>query len=158
MEYQQVSKYCSEIFVSQECGVGFGNSLFSLSYLPQVLTVFMTCIPENWDRAVRFLVQTLFFSEFSKDRIVTVAKNLLSNILDIKRDGNSVLGAVSNRVSCSPAMASKLGSNECAISIFHQESFLKKIIKDFEVFISSFRIQTSLQLNHWRNCALLSCL
>ncbi len=133
MEYQEVSKYCSDLFISHECGVGFGNALFSVSYLSQVLTMFATFSPEDWERAVRFLAQAIMFSVFTKDRILTIAKNLLSNLTDTKRDGNAVLGAVLNRVSLSPAFAARTGNCENQISIFEQELFLKTVIRGCKV-------------------------
>jgi Zn-dependent M16 (insulinase) family peptidase len=132
MDYREVAKYVSDAFVSHECGVGFGNSVFSVSYLCQLFTMFITCNPKDWDRAVRFVSQVLLFSEFSNDRIITIGKNLISDIVDTKRDGNSVMSAVANRVVCDPRFVATLGNNELAISIFEQESFLKKVVQDCE--------------------------
>jgi Zn-dependent M16 (insulinase) family peptidase len=129
MDYKEVAKYVSEVFVSHECGVGFGNSIFSVSYLGQLFTLFIAANPQDWDRALRFAIQVFLFSEFQNDRILTVAKNLISNIVDIKRDGSSVMSAVSNRIVCDPKHTEILGNNEAAISIFEQELFLKAIVK-----------------------------
>jgi Zn-dependent M16 (insulinase) family peptidase len=128
MDYQEVSKYSSSLFVSHECGVGFGNSIFSSSYLSQLLTLFATGQPQDFERMIRFVSQVFLFSVFTKERIVSIAKNLLSSLVDIKRDGNGVLSAVVDRVSMSTKFANRIGSNELAISIFKQEQFLKDVI------------------------------
>jgi Zn-dependent M16 (insulinase) family peptidase len=132
MDYKQVAKYVSEVFISHECGVGFQNSIFSSSYLSQILTIFTTCDPLEWNRAIRFTFQVILFSKFTKERIITVVKNLLTNIVDIKRDGESVLAAVSNRISQSRLSASKYGSNDFFISIFIQEKLLNGILNECE--------------------------
>lgn len=129
MDYQEVSKYASELFISHECGVGFGNSLFSASYLSQLLTLFVTSSPHNWERMIRFTIQVLMFTVFVKDRILSIAKNLLSNLVDVKRDGNAVLSAVVERVCVSKSFSTQSGSNDHSISIFKQESFLKHVVQ-----------------------------
>jgi Zn-dependent M16 (insulinase) family peptidase len=133
MTYQEVSKYCSSLFISQECGVGFGNSLFSVNYLSQILTLFATSSTEDFERVVRFIAQVLMFSTFTKERIGSIAKNLLSNLYDLKRDGQCVLDAVLTRMSSSDEFSSHTGALDHNISIFHQESFLKQVISDCKV-------------------------
>ncbi|KAJ3359210.1 hypothetical protein HDU91_004987, partial [Kappamyces sp. JEL0680] len=93
MDFQEVSRYTSSLFVSHECGVGFGNSIFSTSYLSQILTFFGTSIPADFERMVRFMAQVIMFTKFTGDRILSIAKNLVSNLIDTKRDGQSVLDA-----------------------------------------------------------------
>ena len=99
MDYKEVAKYSSELFISHECGVGFGNSIFSASYLSQLLTLFATGVPTDFERIIRFISQVFLFSVFTKERITSIAKNLLSSIVDVKRDGNAVLSAVVGRQS-----------------------------------------------------------
>ncbi|KAJ2992542.1 hypothetical protein HDV02_002994 [Globomyces sp. JEL0801] len=130
MSYQEVTRYASELFVSHSCGVGFGNSLFSTSSLNQLFTMFTTSQPTDFERMIRFAIQSLLFSEFTTDRILTIAKNLSSNIVDNKRNGEAVLSSVVNKICCPESMVTTLGSNEAAISIFSQESFLKTVIAD----------------------------
>lgn len=121
MDYKEVSKYASDLLISYECGVGFGNSLFTTSYMSDVLTLFATSPAEDYERTIIFLSQVLVHSQFEKDRLVTICMNLLSSIVDIKRDGSAVNSAVTSR------LTSK-GSLEYNISIFDQEKFLKNVL------------------------------
>ncbi|KAJ3268748.1 hypothetical protein HDV01_002321 [Terramyces sp. JEL0728] len=123
MNYQQVAQYASELFVSHECGVGLGNSLFSTGSLSELITIFVTAKPSEWETMVRFVFQVLMFSVFTKDRIVTTAKNLISSISDTKNDGSAALNAVVTRIT-------QYNSIDSDISIFKQESFLKAVLND----------------------------
>jgi hypothetical protein len=148
MPYEQVSIHASKLFISHECGVGFGNSYFSASYLTQLLTLFVTGQPTDWEVVVRFVTQVLLFSVFIKKRIISVAKNLMTSIVDVKRDGNGVLGSAINRICLSNEFAEECGSNENAISIFEQETFLKGIIEKCKVRrLNDFRMEWMMKLS-----------
>ncbi|KAL5032116.1 hypothetical protein BDV3_000710 [Batrachochytrium dendrobatidis] len=152
MEYQEVVRYASQVFVSHEAAIGFGNEVWSASWLSQVLMVSAVSECADWECMIRFLAQVLFFSEFTESRILTVAKNLLSNITEIKRDGACMLSAVTTRLYSAKSLSSKNTSdkasdakcglpeqsdtlidqptlNDAAISIFTQEKFLRGIVK-----------------------------
>ncbi|KAH6601991.1 hypothetical protein BASA61_001568 [Batrachochytrium salamandrivorans] len=152
MDYKEVMRYASHVFVSHEAAIGFGNEVWSTSWLSQVFMVSAGAEGADWERMIRFLSQALLFADFTKDRIVTVAKNLLSSITETKRDGGSVLSAVTTRIysrlskepqhssSKSSKSNNALGketaelseatsSNDAAISIFTQERFLRRVIK-----------------------------
>jgi Zn-dependent M16 (insulinase) family peptidase len=126
MDYKEVVKYSSELFLSHGMGVGFGNSLFSTSWCSQVLTLFTTSKKDDLERMSRFAMQVLLFSEFTVDRIVTICKNLLTNLTETKRDGDSMLAALANRLSYSTKSNPTLyeGQNDSAISVFKQEVIL----------------------------------
>lgn len=79
MDYKEVSKYASGLFVSHECGVGFGNSLFGVSYLSQVITLFATVGTRDWDKGLRFLIRVVMFTKFSKKRILSLGKPCKTN-------------------------------------------------------------------------------
>ncbi|KAH6597924.1 hypothetical protein BASA50_004079 [Batrachochytrium salamandrivorans] len=152
MDYKEVMRYASHVFVSHEAAIGFGNEVWSTSWLSQVFMVSAGAEGADWERMIRFLSQALLFADFTKDRIATVAKNLLSSITETKRDGGSVLSAVTTRIysrlskepqhssSKSSKSNNALGketaelpeatsSNDAAISIFTQERFLRRVIK-----------------------------
>ena len=133
MDYKEVSKYVSEKLVSHSCGVGMGNSYFSAEYLTQVLCIFATCDPNELDQVARFVSQVILFTQFTKDRIITVLKNLTTSISDCKRDGNAMMNAILNRIVVPKISGDELGSNDCAISIFKQEKFLAQMLKDVHI-------------------------
>lgn len=134
MEYKEVSRYASEVYISHECGVGFGNNLFGASSMTQLLTVYLTSELSDWERMIRFTAQVLMYTTFTKDRVLTIAKNLLSDLVDLKREGESVLSFVTTRVCLNADAASKAGANDLAISPFRQEAFLRRLIATCKVY------------------------
>ncbi|KAH6564750.1 hypothetical protein BASA60_010195 [Batrachochytrium salamandrivorans] len=129
-----------------------GSKTITMDYKESVFMVSAGAEGADWERMIRFLSQALLFADFTKDRIATVAKNLLSSITETKRDGGSVLSAVTTRIysrlskepqhssSKSSKSNNALGketaelpeatsSNDAAISIFTQERFLRRVIK-----------------------------
>eukprot|EP00842_Homolaphlyctis_polyrhiza_P004732 jgi/Hompol1/525/HPOL_004175-RA len=138
MDYREAVRYASDVFASHEAAVGFGNDLWTSSWLSEMFMMAAVAERSDWERMARFMAQVLLFAEFSEERIVTIAKNLLSNLTEIKRDGNAMLAAVSTRMYCHrPASRatkqdkSKFDthSNDDAISIFTQESFLRGVVR-----------------------------
>lgn len=131
LDYKEVVKYSSELFISHGLGVGFGNGMWSCAWLSQVLTFFTSSNKEDWERMIRFSSQVILFTRFTSDRIITIAKNLLTNLTEIKRDGDGMLSFLANRMCYSSKNGSSIyeGQNDSAISIFQQESMLKHIIE-----------------------------
>ncbi|KAJ3278128.1 hypothetical protein HK104_002628 [Borealophlyctis nickersoniae] len=82
-----------------------------------------SCEPDEYTRMTRFLVQVLLFSEFSVERVVTVAKNLVSEIVECRRDGGGMVAAVSTRV-CGGC---ERGNDE-VISLFKQDGVLRDVV------------------------------
>ncbi|KAJ2622780.1 hypothetical protein GGF44_005366, partial [Coemansia sp. RSA 1694] len=77
--------------------------------------------------AVRWLVQAFMFADFTAERILTVAQNLLSEINDWKRDGDLVAMSVVTYFTAQERASQPRWMDKC-ISIFEQESVLKHII------------------------------
>jgi Zn-dependent M16 (insulinase) family peptidase len=92
----------------------------------------------------------LLFTKFDKNRIITVASNLLKEISEIKRDGGSMLVALSTRVCFSNRLST--GCNDLEISVFKQEAFLKNIL----CLCKSSPNQVITHLNELRRCILQS--
>lgn len=84
MNYKEVVKYSSELFISHGIGVGFGNSIFSTSWCSQILTLFTTSRISDFERMIRFAIQVLFFTKFTIERITTISKNLLTSLTEMK--------------------------------------------------------------------------
>lgn len=131
MDYKAVSTYSSDLFTSHEAGVGFGNGVWTTGWLSNVLTIFATCQRTDWERMIRFVTQVVCFTDFTSDRILTVAKNLLTQLTETKRDGDAMLSSMATHLSYYGEKENE-GANDIAISIFQQEAFLKKVILDIE--------------------------
>ena len=101
MDYRNVARYASEILISYEAAVGFGNELWTTNWLSDVFLVNASAMPADWERMVRFVAQVIMFSSFTEERIISIAKNLRSGLSEVKRDGNNVLTLVSSRLYCS---------------------------------------------------------
>lgn len=96
-----------------------------------MFTIFCTSQSCDFDRMLRFAFQTLIFTQFESERVIVIAKNLLSNLTELKRDGDAMLAATTNRFSYSsnPDPTNYQYQNDISISIFKQEAFLKEIIR-----------------------------
>ncbi|KAI9015118.1 Metalloenzyme, LuxS/M16 peptidase-like protein [Gaertneriomyces semiglobifer] len=131
MDYRDVVRKCADLFVSHEAAVGFGNDCWNASWLSEVFMIAASGEEKHSVEMVQFLCQAFMLAQFTQERIVTVAKNLLSEITELKRDGPEMLTMVTNRL-ISPSSAhigkSLNQKNEAAISIFKQEQFLKGIV------------------------------
>jgi Zn-dependent M16 (insulinase) family peptidase len=120
MEYTQVAQYASELLISNSVGVGLGNSTFSCYWLSQFFTIHSTAKQSDFERAIRFMIQVLLFSQFSAERIQVVAQNTLSLLSEVKRDGDYMLLQLGNNF-----IGHKIDKS---INVFEQETFLNQIL------------------------------
>ncbi|KAJ3281727.1 hypothetical protein HDU76_008865 [Blyttiomyces sp. JEL0837] len=137
MEYRDVVRECSRLLVSQEAAVGFGNDMWSSSWLSEVMMVAACSEPRLFEDAVRMLIRVLMGSVFTEERIVSAIRKLLADLAEVKRDGGSLLSAVSTRVLCAskkklPRGQSGDPGNDLHISIFKQEAFLRGLLKQIK--------------------------
>ncbi|KAJ3248634.1 Presequence protease, mitochondrial [Chytriomyces hyalinus] len=137
LSYQDAIKKTSEIFVSNEAAVGFGNDMWSCGWLADTFMVSISSDIERFDAAVQWLIECLLFTKFTKERIVSCVQKLLSDLMDVKRDGSCVLSAVTTRLTSTRKKTPKetqqqstgACDNDLAISVFSQEAFLTMISK-----------------------------
>ncbi|KAI8622487.1 hypothetical protein BC830DRAFT_1195746 [Chytriomyces sp. MP71] len=136
VSYQNAVKKTSEIFVSNEASVGFGNDMWSCTWLAETFMMAISCEEEQFDEALDWMLNCLFFTKFTKERVISCVQKLLSDLMDIKRDGSSVSSAVTTRLTSavkkqglSENITTGATENDLAISIFVQEAFLKSLQK-----------------------------
>ncbi|KAJ3410523.1 hypothetical protein HDV05_003680 [Chytridiales sp. JEL 0842] len=130
IDYQTVIKECSELFVSFEAGVGFGNDLWSCTWLSEVCMLAASMEPKVMAQSVPLLFRILLFSQFTKERILSSLQKLLTDIAEVKRDGGSVLNSVVTRITgLHSGKKRDIRANDMEISIFRQEEFLKGLLK-----------------------------
>ncbi|TPX68367.1 hypothetical protein SpCBS45565_g03135 [Spizellomyces sp. 'palustris'] len=131
MDYREVVRKSADLFVSYEAALGFGNDLWSASWLSEVFMISASAEDSKWEYMIRFLCQALIFATFTEERVLTTAKNLLSEIVEVKRDGPDMLAAVSGRITIPVGSKAKDAQrNDGAISIFTQEGFLKDVVQN----------------------------
>ncbi|TPX32519.1 hypothetical protein SmJEL517_g04347 [Synchytrium microbalum] len=152
MDYRDVAKKTSELFISHEASIGFGNDVFHTSWLSEIFSVYGCAERHEWEVAMKWLCRVLTQSIFTEDRVVSIAKNLISEIAETKRDGYSMAVAVMTRITCplsttynkpvvpsnrktkassnksSNTAPSSTRGNDLDISIFRQEAFLKSVL------------------------------
>ncbi|KAF9965299.1 hypothetical protein BGZ70_005101 [Mortierella alpina] len=158
LDYQSVVTLVSNTLVSHEAAVGFGNDIFACSWLSELFVLACSAERSKFKEQCQLLLRVLLFTEFTEDRILTVAKNLVTQIMELKRDGADMLATISTRMTTpvrgyeqstdycrkmdtSPrtkAHAAQLESstpilgNDMAISVFRQEAFLKRLIQELK--------------------------
>ncbi|KAI7824229.1 hypothetical protein BX661DRAFT_185769 [Kickxella alabastrina] len=125
--YVTVDNRLADIATSNGAAVGYGNGRFSCSWLDELFYVYMRMPDDKFALGVRWLVQVFMFADFTAERILSVAQNLLSEIVDLKRDGESMAFAVSSLYTTEDREGGpRWVANH--ISVFEQESVLKGIV------------------------------
>ncbi|KAF9436745.1 hypothetical protein BGZ76_003102 [Entomortierella beljakovae] len=162
LDYQSVVTLVSNTFVSHEAAVGFGNDIFACSWLSELFVLASSAERSKFKEQCQLLLWVLMFTNFTEDRVLTVAKNLVTQITELKRDGGDMLSMVSTRMTtpvrgyevstgyCRKAAdrtnsrseemidSAQLESptpvlgNDMTISVFRQEPFLRRLIQELK--------------------------
>ncbi|PVU96066.1 hypothetical protein BB559_002511 [Furculomyces boomerangus] len=137
--YKEVVKDLIETFVSYSTLLGNSSELFRCYSPLEIFTFSVKSEPEKFQKSIKTLFESIFFIHFSTSRILSACKNMLSQILELKRDGSYMISASITRLS--PAGSNPRDVNKTSkyndtidaqVSIYKQESFIKKIIKVLE--------------------------
>ncbi|KAJ3392913.1 hypothetical protein HDU84_003129 [Entophlyctis sp. JEL0112] len=136
LDYRLSIRRSSELFVSYEAAVGFGNETWSCGWLPDIFTLAFSCEPKQFSEGISWMIEVLFNARFTKDRIASAVQKLLSDLYEVRRDGGCLLSAVSTRLtSVRKQSLQKHPSgvdNELHIGIFSQGPFLKDLSKKLQ--------------------------
>lgn len=161
IDYRAVVTQISNDLVSYESALGIGNDTFACSWLSELFCISAECEARNFFLLCQWVARVLMFTEFTVDRVRTVAKNLVSNCAEIKRSGSDCINAIATRVTTdlrgfetnttykaedSADMRNKVRSdapsslrsdkvvlgNDVAISIFRQEPFLRRVVAEIK--------------------------
>ncbi|KAG0267056.1 hypothetical protein DFQ27_009203 [Actinomortierella ambigua] len=98
LDYQSLVTEVANTLVSHEAAVGFGNDIFACSWLSELFVLACSAEKSKYREQCELLVRVLMFSEFTEDRVLTVAKNLVTQTLELKRDGVDMLSAIGTRM------------------------------------------------------------
>ncbi|KAF9977979.1 hypothetical protein BGZ73_004262 [Actinomortierella ambigua] len=112
LDYQSLVTVVANTLVSHEAAVGFGNDIFACSWLSELFVLACSAEKSKYREQCELLVRVLMFSEFTEDRVLTVAKNLVTQTLELKRDGADMLSAISTRMT-SPVRDYELATEYC---------------------------------------------
>ncbi|ORX81651.1 hypothetical protein BCR32DRAFT_261274 [Anaeromyces robustus] len=130
MDYKSVVENTSELCTSNEASIGIGNEIFHASYLSETFVISASSERYKYNELCEWMMMILMFSKFDEERIISTAKNLLSQLTETKREGSDMLSAISTKIiaECNEDRGNTSLLNDLAISVFNQEPFLQKII------------------------------
>ncbi|KAG0340095.1 hypothetical protein BG000_000725 [Podila horticola] len=158
LDYQSVVTLVSNTLVSHEAAVGFGNDIFACSWLSELFVLACSAERSKYKEQCQLLLRVLMFTEFTEERVLTVAKNLATQTVELKRDGADMLAMISTRMT-TPVRDYELATKYCrkmdmnprlttdsaqlesstvilgndmAISAFRQEPFLKRVVQELK--------------------------
>ncbi|ORX60755.1 hypothetical protein BCR36DRAFT_272715 [Piromyces finnis] len=134
LDYRTVVENTSELCTSNEASIGIGNEIFHTSYLSETFVISASSEGIKYSNLCEWIMIILMFSQFDEERIISTAKNLLSELTETKREGSEMLSAISTKIiaECNDDNGNTPLLNDLAISVFNQETFLKKIIDSVE--------------------------
>ncbi|KAF9201070.1 hypothetical protein BGZ49_008702, partial [Haplosporangium sp. Z 27] len=112
LDYQSVVTLVSNTFVSHEAAVGFGNDIFACSWLSELFVLASSAERSKFKEQCQLLLWVLMFTTFTEDRVLTVAKNLITQIMELKRDGGDMLAMVSTRMT-TPVRGYEVSTGYC---------------------------------------------
>ncbi|KAF9110917.1 hypothetical protein BGX27_005725 [Mortierella sp. AM989] len=112
LDYQSVVTLVSNTFVSHEAAVGFGNDIFACSWLSELFVLASSAERSKFKEQCQLLLWVLMFTNFTEDRVLTVAKNLVTQIMELKRDGGDMLAMVSTRMT-TPVRGYEVSTGYC---------------------------------------------
>ncbi|KAJ2663781.1 hypothetical protein IW148_002339 [Coemansia sp. RSA 1199] len=129
ISYATMDQQLAELTTTRGSSVGMGVEQFISSWTDEVFVVSLHTTPEKYADAVRCAVQALVFGSFVTERISTVAQNMLADIAQIKRDGESVLTACVARLSAQDQVGRPRWITN-HVSLFDQERVLRQVVRD----------------------------
>ena len=127
MGYREVVAKTSNLLTSYDVGLGYGGATWSSGWLSNVFGIYGVVPAAYFTDMIEWLIRVFLFTKFEKSRIRNVAKNLLSDLVELKRDADALLTVVMKKTSGGVGEL-----NDEAISIFRQERFLRDILKDLK--------------------------
>ncbi|OMJ16598.1 hypothetical protein AYI70_g5327 [Smittium culicis] len=148
IDYKVITSSLADVFVSHDISLANSSDRFSCYPPSEIISINAKIEPEKFDLSLRWLIQSIAFMENSITRVLSIAKNLLSQINESKRNGDYLINSISTKLSTlntdsnsqfdSDANFNVLNfgsSIDLAVSIFTQEKLLKKVISVFEDYI-----------------------
>ncbi|CAG8536114.1 8053_t:CDS:10 [Ambispora leptoticha] len=121
LTYEEVTKELNENTILYDYCIGAGGSF-------QDLACFVLKVEANkYAKAIEFLRDLLWHTEFALDRIKNIATKLLNDIPSSKRDGNTMANTVLRTIIFDP-----IKSNQYALNVLRQEKFLTALLKQLD--------------------------
>ncbi|KAI0241741.1 hypothetical protein L0F63_004905 [Massospora cicadina] len=126
VDYREVVRITNRLTVEHYSCLGLGNRNFTTAWLPELYFVGFKAEPTLWPKALDWVVRNLMFCKFTTHRVLSVARNLVTELEETTRDGVSLACALKSRMlKEGQAYDTRL---DAAISIFRQGEFLTNLI------------------------------
>jgi Zn-dependent M16 (insulinase) family peptidase len=120
LDHEQVINKLDDETVSYEAALGF-NGLFT-----ELFRVSIKVETGRYAEAVAWLHDLLYGAQFDRERLAVAVAKIQQNLPELKRDGNTVLGAVSTGLLYGPNSTSRAGT------LLEQIDFIPKITKKLQ--------------------------
>ncbi|KAI9090979.1 hypothetical protein DFS34DRAFT_584846 [Phlyctochytrium arcticum] len=128
VDYRDVVRRATDLFVSYSAAVGIDDGS-SDSWLCEVFSVNASAESADFEAMAAYLIQCFLFTTFTKERLVTTAKNLLSQFVESKRDGSFMVDVISGELLDPAVPVHTVEKNNRALGLFRQEQLLKQCLK-----------------------------
>ncbi|KAJ2523544.1 hypothetical protein GGI11_001440 [Coemansia sp. RSA 2049] len=127
--YAEFEGKLSDIVTSRYSCVGQMPKLFACYWLDDIFVVDFLAPCKRYARALRWIVQSLLFSDFTADRILACGQNMLTTIAEMKRDVDELVFTVGVHFTNTSPVSGSL-TNRRHTSFLAQEGVLKGIIEN----------------------------
>eukprot|EP01105_Mastigella_eilhardi_P015911 TRINITY_DN3644_c0_g1_i5.p1 TRINITY_DN3644_c0_g1~~TRINITY_DN3644_c0_g1_i5.p1 ORF type:complete len:605 (-),score=132.84 TRINITY_DN3644_c0_g1_i5:59-1873(-) len=125
--YEDVVRALQEDFVSLEVGLGMGNSTFGCDALSHIFFLWAVVEPRRYGSLCAWLADLAAGVIFARDRVLAVCNNLITELVELRRDGSEVVDALSAYLVCAPNANS---TNDYRMGILAQLPFLRRVRRD----------------------------
>ena len=126
MPYEKVVQEMDKDLVTYFCGVGRFSKFMSVGIQPNVVSLYLVAEPEKAANIAKWAQRLMHEVTFTKQRVATQCKNLLSDISENVRDAGSLSDHAMSFAMFDPH------SQHCLLNPFAQKNFLKACLKDPE--------------------------
>ncbi|KAJ1954824.1 hypothetical protein EC988_002226, partial [Linderina pennispora] len=131
IDYVEFDNHLADITTLNGAAIGYQNERFSCSWLDELFNIYVRSPQDKLQEATQSIIHAMMFADFTVERILTVAQNLLSEIVDLKRNGDQMvvpvttLFATQDREGCPRWIDNH-------ISLFEQDRVLRRVIEELK--------------------------
>lgn len=126
MPYEEVVEEMFSDTICQNSSVGLNSGTFSAGLISMLFGLSMQVEKSKYCKAIQWLRELLYKTNFTPERIKTVVTKLVSDISQYKRSGHKVASAAIK------SLIYQSNSNPWAVNFMRQQKFLKQLLKDLK--------------------------
>eukprot|EP01080_Neovahlkampfia_damariscottae_P009196 gene9196-1282_t len=134
LSHEKVTKILSENTIDYDSTIGLNSEDFDYDVFPQLINVKVEIEPSKFSKGLEILKDTLWNTQFTKDRIQLAIDQILNEVPECKTDPGVLPGAALKHLNFDPKK-----SNHNACNFHNQDKFIdsldKKMDKDYRSII-----------------------